>query len=41
MINVTLSAHSDFLFSAVKRTTAKGEITNKNNLWKKKIRSSK
>ncbi len=27
--------------SAVKRSTAKGELTNKNNLWKKKIRSSK
>ncbi len=27
--------------SALKRSTAKGEFTNKNNLWKKKIRSSK
>lgn len=41
MINVTLSVHFGFLFSSVKRSSAKGETTNKNNLWRKKIRSSK
>uniref|UniRef100_A0A672Q6D7 F-actin monooxygenase n=1 Tax=Sinocyclocheilus grahami TaxID=75366 RepID=A0A672Q6D7_SINGR len=35
-----IHVHSDFLFSAVKRSTTKGEITNKNNLWRKKIRST-